>query len=134
MLVRHKRRFGHDRRTFGIDRRQPAVPVGYFALDVCEVLPLNPFGDRSATTRTNDDAIDAADRGHLGGGSGEEDFIGDVERFTGQEPLDDFEAEVAADPDDGVAGDPRPDRRTEGGWEGLAVRDEEDGSAAARAH
>ena len=51
------------------------------------------------------DLIDRADGGDFGGGAGEEDFVGKVEKLAGNDLLDDRDAEILGHAQDGVAGD-----------------------------
>src|SRR5688572_2607928 len=58
--------------------RQPAVTIGYDAVDVVEKRRLERRRDGPPAARANLDLVDRPDRRDLGGGAAEEHLIGDV--------------------------------------------------------
>ena len=66
---------------------------------------LQSFGHRTARTGANTTIVEFADRGHFGGRAGEEGLVADVDLIAGDALLDQLQAQVLADREDGVAGD-----------------------------
>ena len=75
-----------------VDRREPVVAVGAGAVDDAEELIVQGLGDGAHSAVAYQDAIDRAEVGDLGGGAGEEGFVGDVEQFARKRLLDDVDA------------------------------------------
>jgi len=70
------------------------MPIELFAVhDPVEFL-LDRLRDGSNLPFAYGDPVDRTDRGDLGGCAGEENFVGDVKRFTRNLLLDDLDAEV----------------------------------------
>src|SRR5262249_33845165 len=86
-------------------RGQPLGVLRIAAVDDVEERALDLGCDRSACAFAQRDAVVFADRRHLGRGAGEERLVGDVDLVAGDALLDDLEAEVRADREDGVARD-----------------------------
>ena len=55
------------------------------------------LGDLAGLAVADHDAVDGADGRNLGGGAGEEDFVGDVEQLARNRLLGDREAQMAGD-------------------------------------
>src|SRR5437764_677783 len=87
-LACHERRLARLRGALGVHRRHPAVAIGNLAVDVSEEFFLNTFSNRAAFSASDGGTIDAADGSDFSGRAGEEDFVGDVERFARNECLD----------------------------------------------
>ena len=64
------------------DKGQPVVWV-FTGLNDFQVRMLQCFGNRAAFFITDRVLVDTSDRGYLCGCSGEKNFIGNIERFTG---------------------------------------------------
>lgn len=92
--------FGGD-----VDGREPTEAVGLEAVGDAEELFPQLFGEGPGVAVADEDAVDGADGGDLGGGAHEEDFVGDVDHLTRDALLDDGDADVAGEGEDGVAGD-----------------------------
>ena len=58
------------------------------------------LGDRAHGAVADQDAVDRAEVGDLGGGAGEEGFVADVEHLAGQRLLDDRDAELLGERED----------------------------------
>src|SRR4051794_5733548 len=87
------------------DLREPLGVLRIAAVDDVEERALDLLGDRPARAAAELDAVELADRGHLGRGAGEERLVADVELVAGDALLDQLQAEVAADRQDRVARD-----------------------------
>src|SRR4029077_18157155 len=87
------------------DLGQPLGVLGISAVDDVEERALDLLGDRTARAAAELDAVELADRRHLGGGAGEERLVADVDLVAGDALFDQLQAEVAADREDRVAGD-----------------------------
>src|SRR5258708_5381171 len=81
------------------------MAVGFLtSYDGVELL-LDGFSDRSDTAVAHADLVDRTDGRDFGGGAGEEDFVGNVERFARDLLFDNLDPQVASDLHDRVAGD-----------------------------
>src|ERR1700692_2733954 len=109
-----------------MNRGEPAIPIADLAVDVREVLLLNALGARTALPAANRDAVDAADGRDFGGRTREEDFVGNVERFAGNERLDNLVTEVSGDANHAVARDACEDGCAQGWRVDAAVAHQED--------
>src|SRR6266550_4750958 len=88
-----------------IDWGEPVVAVGAGAVDDAEELVMQCLGDGAHRAVPDEDAIDRAEMGDLGGGAGEEGLVADVDHLAEQCLLDDFDAELLGQCEDRVAGD-----------------------------
>jgi hypothetical protein len=78
--------------------RKPVVTVRLAAIEDAEKLFANCLRDGTNLSVGNSDFVDRANRRDLRGGAGEEDFVGDVEKFTGNDCLDHRNAEILGHP------------------------------------
>jgi hypothetical protein len=69
------------------------------AIDHVEEQALELFGDRAAAAGADLAVVEFADRRHLGGGAGEEGFVGDVDVVARQALRNDLIAEFRRDLD-----------------------------------
>src|SRR5262249_20755257 len=113
------------------DRRHPAVLVLELALDRAEESLLDALRNRPAAAGADGLAVDAADRGELARGAGEEQLVRRVQHLARQPLLDHRDRKVARDLDDARARDAGEDRRADGRREEAAVLHEEEVLAAA---
>src|SRR5579871_3002868 len=78
-----------------VDWREPSEAIGLEAVGDGEELVGDLLGDFAGFAVADDYAVDAADGRDFRSGSGEEDFVGDVEQLARDRLLDYGEAEVA---------------------------------------
>ncbi len=108
------------------DGGEPVEVVFGEAVDDIEEGFVERRGDGAHGAVADEDAIDGAEVGDFGGGAGEEGLVADVEEFAGECLLDDGDAHVAGQREDGVAGDAVEDGVGERrGVESAAADDEE---------
>src|SRR5688572_16930057 len=88
-----------------LDQGTPFGVSSGLAGDQVEVGLLQLLGDRATTAGADLAAVQFADRGHFGGGAGEEGLVGDVHLVAGDALLDDLHAQLAGQGQHGVAGD-----------------------------
>ena len=93
---------------------EPVVVVGGEAVEYVEVGFVKRFGDGTHGAVADHDAVYGAEMGDFGGGSGEKGFVADVEHLAGKGLLDDGNAVLAGENEDGVAGDAVEDGVGEG--------------------
>ena len=70
-----------------VDRGEPVVAVGAGAVDDAEELIVQRLGDGPHGAVADQDAVDRAEVGDLGGGAGEEGLVGDVEQSREEAPV-----------------------------------------------
>src|SRR5215208_5964644 len=87
------------------DHGEPPVTVGKLSTGNSEILLLDGHRDGAWAPRSDLDPVDRADRRQLGGGTGEEELVGDVEELAREELLLHLVAQVAGDAGDRIAGD-----------------------------
>src|SRR5580704_11037797 len=109
----------------GTNGREPAMTIGLGAAREREEFVLDALGNGAARTIADFDAVDGTDRGDFGGGAAEENFVGDVEHFARDHGFGNWNAEVAANGDDGMAGDAGQGGIRERRGDDGAVHDEE---------
>src|ERR1700733_13651575 len=109
-----------------VDRGEPVVTVWLETIDDGEELLVQGRGDGAHGAVADEDAVDRAEVGDLSGGAGEEGFIADVEHLTGQRLLDDLDAELPGQREDGAAGDAVEDGVGQGSGVEDAAADEEE--------
>src|ERR1017187_3343364 len=119
VLLRHGR-------LAGTNRRKPPVAVRLRAVDDSEELLLQLLRDRAAPSLADGNAVHRADGRDLGGGAGEEYFIGDVQQFPRDDGLYHRDSQIARQRDDAVAGDAREHRSAQRRSEDLTVAHDED--------
>ena len=95
-------------------------------MDNPEEFLLQLLRDRAAPSLADRNAVHRADGRDLGGGAGEEYFIGDVQQFPRDDGLHYRDSKVARQRDDAVAGDAREHRSAQRRREDLAVAHHED--------
>src|SRR5690606_15717443 len=93
------------------DRAQPLRVAVVAATDHVEEQRLQLLGDRSAAAFADRAVVELADRRDLGGGSGEEGFVGAVHLVARDALLAHLDAEVASQRDDRIPRDPVEARR-----------------------
>src|SRR5216683_3736998 len=114
-----------------VNRGEPVVAVGAGAVDDAEELVVQRLGDRAHGAVADQDAVDRAKVGDLGGGAGKEGLVADVDHLAQQRLLDDFYPELLRQRENGVAGDAVEYRVRQ--WRGIedAAADEEEVFAGA---
>src|SRR5271154_2442502 len=63
-----------------VDRGEPVMAVGPRAVHDAEELVVQRLGDGAHGSVANQNAVDRAEVGDLGGSTGEEGFVGDIEQ------------------------------------------------------
>ena len=114
-----------------VDWGEPVVAVGGEAVDDVEEGFVEGGGDGAHGSVAYHDAVDGAEVGDFGGGSGEEGFVADVDELAGQGLFDDGDAELFGEGEDGAAGDAVEDGVGEGRGVEDAAADEEEVLAGA---
>jgi hypothetical protein len=108
------------------DGGEPVVAVFGEAVDDVEEGLVEGGGDGAHGSVADQDAVDGAEVGDFCRGAGEEGLVANVEELAGEGLLDDGDAHVAGEDEDGIAGDAVQDgvgeRRS---VEGAAADDEE---------
>src|ERR1700679_946530 len=95
--------YGYGLGCLDVDWGEPVVTVGLEAVDDAEELVVQGRGD--GPHGAGQDGVDRAEVGDLGGGAGEEGFVADVEHLAGESLLDDLDAELPGEGEDGGARD-----------------------------
>ena len=103
---------------------------GATAVNRIEVQALQSFGDGAAAAVADGAIVDFADRGHFGGGAGEEGFVGDVDLVAGNAAFGHSKTQFCGQLDDAAAGDAVQGGGQVGGDE-FAIVDQKDVFAAA---
>src|ERR1700704_6446039 len=88
-----------------VDWGEPVVAVGAGAVDDAEELVVQRLGDGAHAAVADQDAIDRAEMGDLGGSAGEEGLVADVDHLAQQSLLDDLDAELLCQRENRVASD-----------------------------
>src|SRR5258708_3620346 len=133
----HYKDNGNDRRLArggadgGVDGREPVVAIGLGAFGDAEEFCVQREGDRPGDTLADLDVVDGTDGGDFDSGADKEDFVSDVERFSGDVLFLYGDGQVFSDLHDGVAGNAR--KNAGGQWRSVerAIVDEEDVHAGA---
>lgn len=86
-----------------LNRCQPAIAIWLVSVDDSVELGLKTLRHGPDSPGANADPVDGTDWRDLGGCTGEENFVGDVERFARNLLLDDLDSHVARDLHHGVA-------------------------------
>src|SRR5512144_1101714 len=94
---------------FSVDVGEPSVPIGRLAVDDGEVGALQLLRHRSSPAVADGDLVDRSNRRHLGGRAGDEDLVGDIQRFTWNAGLENRVAEIACQRDDRIPRDAAKD-------------------------
>src|SRR5450830_804330 len=113
---------------------QPVGVLGVAAVDDVKERTLDFFGDRAAAAATEFDAVEFANRCDFSGGAGEEGFVGDIDLVAGDALLYDFQPQILADVEHGVAGDAVQGASGQVGRVDHAVLDDKDVLARAFGH
>src|SRR5262245_2718748 len=106
-----------------LDVLEPAPPILGLAAKQAEKRLLDRGGDWAALARADREAVDRTNGRDLGGGAGEEQLVGQVERLARQVLLAYLVAQAARQRDDRVAGDAWQQRRGERRGENHTVAD-----------
>src|ERR1700679_3969750 len=123
--------YGYGLGCLDVDWGEPVVTVGLEAVDDAEELVVQGRGDGAHGAVADQDAVDRTEMGDLGGGAGEECFVADVEHLAGESLLDDLDAELPCEGEDGGAGDAVEHGVCEGRGVEDAAADEEEVFAGA---
>src|SRR5437879_578876 len=101
----------------GVDGREPVVAVGLGAFGDGEEFCLQREGDWPGDTLADLDVVDGTDGGDLDSSADKEDFVSDVEHFSGDDLFLYGDIQVFSDLHDGVAGDAR--KNAGGQWRSV---------------
>jgi len=94
-----------ERSGEGSDFGEPVFEFGVFAANDVEEGFLDAVGGVAFGPGANGAVVDLADRGDLGGGAGQENFVGQVQHVPGQRLLFQRDVQLVADAEHRVAGD-----------------------------